>query len=297
MIWSVRTRRRTPSSIHLHRHRRVLSGFDNLLKLPASRGWRFELGRDRRQRFEDGRAAVLRSPNIRAARQHRPTGSSPHDSHSMTGGRNQFLQLLQLLAPLCIQFNSKAEIGKAKMDTFDDEQLLIIGNLEDDDDRYTYARILGRLPISELGVSTLIADFKKIESDKATAPTTKQELKNARVGQGKFGSDVRTFWNHRCSITGASTKAALEASYIKRWADSNNAQRLDPNNGLLLTANLHKLFDAGLISFDDSGQMLVSSKLSQSEQEIFGVIGKKLSKKPSVETANYLSYHRTKFLE
>lgn len=186
---------------------------------------------------------------------------------------------------------------KVKIETFDDEQLLIIGNLEDDDDRYTYARILGRLPISELGVSTLIADFKKIESDKATGPTTKQELFNARVGQGKFGSDVREFWNHCCSVTGASTKAALEASHIKRWADSNDAQRLDPNNGLLLTANLHKLFDAGLISFDDSGQMLVSSKLSQSEQEIFGVIGKKLSKKPSAETANYLSYHRTKFLE
>ena len=55
----------------------------------------------------------------------------------------------------------KAE--KMKIETFDDEQLLIIGNLEDDD-RYTYARISGRLPISELEVSPLIADIKKIES-------------------------------------------------------------------------------------------------------------------------------------
>ena len=62
--------------------------------------------------------------------------------------------------------------------------------------------------------------------------------------------------------------AALEASHIKPWADSNDSERLDPNNGLLLTASLHKLFDAGLISFEDSGKMLVSSKLSQSEREI-----------------------------
>ena len=150
---------------------------------------------------------------------------------------------------------------------------------------------------SELGDSTLIADFKKIESDKTTGPTTKQELHNARVGQGKYGSEVRELWNYRCAVTGSSTMAALEASHIKRWADSSNTQRLDPNNGLLLTANLHKLFDAGLISFEDSGKMLVSSKLPQSEREIFGVIGKKLSQKPSPETANYLSYHRTNFLE
>jgi hypothetical protein len=154
-----------------------------------------------------------------------------------------------------------------------------------------------RSSADELADSTLVTDIKKIISNETTDPTTTQALVNARVGQGKFGLAVRQLWNHRCSVTGASTKAALEASHIQRWADSNDAQRLDPNNGLLLTANLHKLFDAGLISFDDSGKMLVSSKLSQSEQEIFGVVGKKLSKKPPAETANYLSYHRTKFLE
>ena len=149
----------------------------------------------------------------------------------------------------------------------------------------------------EPGDGALIADIKQIESNKATDPTTKQALVSARIGQGKFGSEIREQWNHRCCVTGSSTAAALEASHIKRWAESNDQERLDPNNGLLLTANLHKLFDAGLISFDDTGKMLVSSKFSQSEQEIFGVIGRKLSKKPSAETANYLLYHRTKFLE
>jgi hypothetical protein len=149
-----------------------------------------------------------------------------------------------------------------------------------------------RFPISEWEES--IIDIEKIKSSK-NDPTTKKAQIDARLGQGKFGSDVREQWNHCCCVTGSSTAAVLEASHIKRWADSNDTERLDPNNGLLLTANLHKLFDAGLISFDDSGKMLISSTLSQSEQEIFGVIGKRLSKKPSPETANYLSYHRKKF--
>ena len=141
-----------------------------------------------------------------------------------------------------------------------------------------------------------LADINAIISNPVIGPTAKQAQVTVRFGHGEFGSIVREIWNHRCAVTGSSTMAALEASHIKPWADSTDDERLDPNNGLLLTANLHKLFDAGLISFEDSGKMLVSSKLSQSEREIFGVVGKKLSQKPSVETANYLAYHRTKFL-
>jgi len=184
-------------------------------------------------------------------------------------------------------------VGKRKIKAFDDEQLLILGDLSEDD-KFRYARIVRRFSITELADNTLGADIKTIISNKTTDPTTIEALVTARIGQGKFGWAVRKLWNHRCSVTGSSTKAALEASHIQPWALSSDAQRLDPNNGLLLTANLHKLFDAGLIAFEISGKMVVSSKLSSSEQEIFGVIEKKLSKAPSVETASYLSYHRTK---
>ncbi len=148
-------------------------------------------------------------------------------------------------------------------------------------------------PKSRFGDSTL-ADIKTIISNTTTDPTTMEAQVTVRLGQGEFGSEVRELWNHRCAVTGSITMAALEASHIKPWADSNGGERLDPNNGILLTASLHKLFDAGLISFEDSGKMLVSSKLSQSERKIFGIVGKTLSIKPSSETANYLAYHRTK---
>jgi hypothetical protein len=57
-------------------------------------------------------------------------------------------------------------------------------------------------------------------------------------------------------------------------------------------ASLDALFDAGLISFEDSGQMLISPKLSFEEQKVFGVVGKSLRKRPSPETVIYLKHHR-----
>jgi hypothetical protein len=135
----------------------------------------------------------------------------------------------------------------------------------------------------KFGDFTLIKDIQN---------TTERALVYARVGQGKFGWAVRQLWNNRCAVTGSSTQKAIEACHIKCWADSNNIERLDPNNGLLLTASLHKLFDAGYISFEASGKMIVSPELSRAEQKIFGIIGKRLSKKPSVATAKYLAYHR-----
>lgn len=192
---------------------------------------------------------------------------------------------------LCEFIDPEAE--KAKIKTFDDEQLLLLGNLIEENNEI-YAKFVRRIPITELADSTLVADIKSIISNQTAEPTTVQALVNARVGQGKFGLAVRQLWNHRCSVTGSSVKIALEASHIQPWRNSNDNQRLDPNNGILLTASLHKLFDAGLISFESSEKMIVSSKLSSSECEIYGLNRKKLSKIPTVETANYLLHHRTK---
>lgn len=138
---------------------------------------------------------------------------------------------------------------------------------------------------------TLIADIEKV-SKRTTDPTSKKTLIDARVGQGKFRTEVLKLWNYRCAVTGSSTEKAIRASHIKPWWASTDSERLDPKNGLLLVANLDALFDAGLVSFEDSGKMIVSSELSQTEREIFGTFGKKLCKPPAIETANYLAYHR-----
>jgi hypothetical protein len=145
----------------------------------------------------------------------------------------------------------------------------------------------------KLGDSTQIDDFNDID-ETSDSPTEALELKKIRIGQGKFGLAVGTIWKSQCAVTGSSTRAVLEAAHILPWADSAAKERIDPNNGLLLTANLHRLLDAGLISFKGK-TMLVSSKLSLSERDILGLNSKELSKEPSAKTAKYLSDHRKKW--
>jgi len=87
---------------------------------------------------------------------------------------------------------------------------------------------------------------------------------------------------------------AIRASHIKPWRESSNAERLDPNNGLPLIASLDALFDAGLISFDSCGKLIVSLKVSTTERGIFGVAQTSLRKKPTAKMADYLAHHRAK---
>ncbi|HEY2413059.1 MAG TPA: HNH endonuclease [Pirellulaceae bacterium] len=122
--------------------------------------------------------------------------------------------------------------------------------------------------------------------------TTKQALVNARLGQGAFGDDVLNRWDNRCAVTGSRVRQAINASHIKPWCDSSNSERLDPFNGLPLVASIHALFDAGYISFDDTGSIVVSSELSAVERTIYGITGGRLRKTPAKKTCQYLRYHR-----
>jgi putative restriction endonuclease len=45
---------------------------------------------------------------------------------------------------------------------------------------------------------------------------------------------------------------------VKPWRDSSNEERLDGENGLLLTPTIDHLFDKGFISFEDKGALIVS---------------------------------------
>ncbi len=135
-----------------------------------------------------------------------------------------------------------------------------------------------------------ITDIHQIENSNSLDITTKESLIQARVGQGKFRQDLMKIWNS-CAITGSSVPELLRASHIKPWRDSTNKERLDPNNGLLLEANLDVLFDSGLIAFEDDGVMLVSAKLSETERERLR-IPSRLRISPNQELCKYLSYHR-----
>ena len=178
-----------------------------------------------------------------------------------------------------------------KIDTFDENTLLQLGTFTQENGQ-TYAHIDARVPVKELTLDNprtedvLIIARKKIDS------TIKAALVNARVGQGKFRSEVLELWDNCCAVTGSVTIDAIRASHIKPWRHSTTEERLNPNNGLPLVASFDALFDAGLISFASSGVMIVSSVLSESERKIFGLNSQSLTKAAPQKTALYLAYHR-----
>jgi predicted restriction endonuclease len=86
---------------------------------------------------------------------------------------------------------------------------------------------------------------------------------------------------------------ALRASHIRPWKSSNNEDRLDAENGLLLVATLDALFDRGWISFRDDGSILISTSITQAEQERIGLIGLRIRKPLTPKQKAHLDHHRT----
>ena len=97
----------------------------------------------------------------------------------------------------------------------------------------------------------------QIETDNSVRDTEKTALIRARRGQGLFKERVATI-ESRCRITGVDNPVHLVASHCKPWRDSNNEERLDGENGLLLTPSIDHLFDRGFIGFEASGTLIIS---------------------------------------
>lgn len=79
----------------------------------------------------------------------------------------------------------------------------------------------------------------------------------ARVGQGFFRSAVMSAYDGKCCITALSVPSLLVASHIVPWRHD-KSNRLNPRNGLLLSALHDKAFDSGLLTINDDMTVRVS---------------------------------------
>ena len=122
-------------------------------------------------------------------------------------------------------------------------------------------------------------------------PTERQALIKARRGQGSFRKGVLELWGGRCAVTGIAIESILIASHAKPWAKCSDDERLDPSNGLLLSATLDRLFDKHLIAFQpDTGEMLISEKIKKHDRVMLG-IPVSLRENPTPQQAKYLRIH------
>jgi len=131
-------------------------------------------------------------------------------------------------------------------------------------------------------------DIDNIILDENIPDTQKALMVNTRIGQGRFRDDLISYWRG-CAITGYQNKSFLIASHIKPWSQSNNLERLDPFNGLLLLANIDKAFDLGYVSFSETGRILISDHLD--DYETLG-LDKNMSVLLTNKHQDYLAFHR-----
>jgi hypothetical protein len=96
-----------------------------------------------------------------------------------------------------------------------------------------------------------------VVTDTSIAETDRVALIRARRGQGIFRDRVAQI-ERRCRITGVENPAHLVASHCKPWRDATNDERLDGENGLLLTPSVDHLFDRGFIGFENDGRLIIA---------------------------------------
>jgi putative restriction endonuclease len=114
---------------------------------------------------------------------------------------------------------------------------------------------------------------RSIETNTAIPETDRISLVQARKGQGKFRTRVREL-ESACRITRVDRMEHLIASHIRPWRDSNNEERLDGENGLLLTPTVDHLFDKGFISFEDDGALIISPVAEENSLRRMGIRSK-----------------------
>jgi hypothetical protein len=132
---------------------------------------------------------------------------------------------------------------------------------------------------------------REIEMRSDIGPTEKEQLILARRGQGRYRQSLESL-ESRCRVTQVSDPRHLRASHIKPWCKSDDREKLDAKNGLLLSPHVDHLFDRGYISFTDAGDLMVSKHLNPTLLAAWGLGMILKTSAFSPEQCVYLEYHR-----
>ena len=124
--------------------------------------------------------------------------------------------------------------------------------------------------------------------------TERKGLVTSRVGQGYYRQKIIERWEGKCPVSGMSIIPILIASHIVPWSQSNDEEKLDVNNGILLSPNVDALFDKCLISFKNDGSILISGKISIEDRLALG-LNHTIKIPVSERMTPYLERHREKF--
>lgn len=157
---------------------------------------------------------------------------------------------------------------------------------------YGLVNHLDKIPLEYQPNDFLDKELQKNVIQEEIENTSKIIQQTIRIGQEKFRRNLLEEMSF-CPITGITDKRILTASHIKPWRVSNNNERLDKNNGFIFSPTIDKLFDIGLITFENNKALLISKALNNENIKSIGIEQKKVYEYLPIENrTQYLEYHR-----
>lgn len=135
---------------------------------------------------------------------------------------------------------------------------------------------------------------KRKSNYKPPSTTERTGLVTSRVGQGYFRSQLIEKFENKCAVTGSELHKILIASHIVPWSQATEEERLDVNNGLLLSPLYDALFDKHLISFDKDGSIIVSKAIEAEIDSLSIDVNAKIGIDDMME--KYLKRHRSRLI-
>lgn len=178
-------------------------------------------------------------------------------------------------------------------------QQLKLFHRESPDVPYRYLgpmRWLGWVPQQGRGLGKFLVD-SLASTPESTGPKMPGSGGIGRPGQQSYRAQLLQIWGACCAVTKVDVKDTLLASHLKPYRDCTEEEAFDPYNGLLLCPNLDRLLDLGYISFDDAGQILISSVLTSAQLSDLRVNRDMCLRKVPPQLLPYLAYHRSQVFE
>ncbi len=126
--------------------------------------------------------------------------------------------------------------------------------------------------------------------------TERSGLVNSRVGQGAYRKRIIHRWEYKCAVTSFNKLEILIASHIVPWSEASDTERLDVNNGILLSPTYDALFDRHLISFDEKGKIILSDQIEYTAYQKIGITGKEQILGFNQYNLQYLTRHNLSFI-
>ncbi len=165
--------------------------------------------------------------------------------------------------------------------------------------RFFFKRKGTYLPVEQhlINTSSVLSEPKEGYEINIPNETERKGFVTSRVGQGAYRKRIIHRWEYKCAVTGFDKLNLLIASHILPWSNSNDNERLDVDNGILLSPTYDALFDRHLISFENSGKIILSDNIEKQAYQKIGVTGNEKIQNLSSHNHDYLERHRNMFLK